>query len=364
MNCFHLAAHSSYICSHKPPEKMSKKHFLDDSRIKTGTEISFWVVFCLIYASLYANYYSLTMSLARAMVNMVPLIALFYINLRMVDRFFEKSLYLPYILRALVWLAVVAWIRVLANQWFPEIQPRQIIAEKPNGLWVVAIATNLLALLISSFYAILEIRFRNERRNQEIIRQQNEAQIQFLRAQINPHFLFNILNNIYALAIVHSDRTADMVMHLSRLMRFVVYDTQAPQIPLEREIAHIHEFIELFRMRSESPLDIQFQVNGNPEGVWLEPMLLIPLVENCCKHCDFDLNPTAFIRIELRIEDAKLEFHTQNTYNPTNQQKDQVGGVGLENIRRRLELQYQHKYQLHIHPEQTLHTAHLTLILE
>jgi len=164
--------------------------------------------------------------------------------------------------------------------------------------------------------------------------------LQFLRAQINPHFLFNTLNNIYSLAVVRSPQTADMVMQLSKLLRYVVYDSKAEQIPLETEVDHIEQYLQLFRMRSEAPLDITFQVSGAIEGLRLEPMMLIPLVENCCKHADFNTNEKAYIRLDLRVENGWLHFHTTNTKNDQDRQKDQVGGVGMDNLRQRLELLY------------------------
>jgi LytS/YehU family sensor histidine kinase len=98
-------------------------------------------------------------------------------------------------------------------------------------------------------------------------------------------------------------------------------------------------------MRSEEPLNITFQVNGPIEGVRLEPMMLIPLVENCCKHVDFEINEKAYIRLELTVEKDWLHFRTANTKNDQDRQKDKVGGVGLENLRQRLELLYPNRHQ-------------------
>jgi LytS/YehU family sensor histidine kinase len=170
-----------------------------------------------------------------------------------------------------------------------------------------------------------------------------------LRAQINPHFLFNTLNNIYSLAVVRSPQTADMVMQLSKLLRYVVYDSKAEQIPLETEIAHIEQYLQLFRMRSETPLDITFKVSGHIEGLRLEPMLLIPLVENCCKHADFELNEKAYIQLELSTEKGWLHFKTRNSKDDVQHvQKDSVGGIGLDNLRQRLELLHPGAHQFEV----------------
>jgi LytS/YehU family sensor histidine kinase len=306
--------------------------------------------------------YPFWLSLARGFVNILPLSVLFYANTFLIGRYFDRSKYLSYLVPAVILTAVLALLRVNLNQLFPGIPRQNLILPDRSGLWMVALSTNVLTLLISTFYQIMEIRFQNEQHNMEIIQRHNEAQIQFLRAQINPHFLFNTLNNIYSLAVIGSDRTAAMVLQLSRLLRYVVYDSQAPLIPLEREIAHIRDFLELFQMRSESPLNIRFDVKGSPEGFWIEPMILIPLVENSCKHCDFDLNEHAFIVLDLELRADKLSFQTRNSRTLYDTQKDQAGGVGLGNIQKRLELKYPGTHTFQIEAQPTCFNVTLTLI--
>lgn len=289
------------------------------------------------------------MSILRGLGNLLPMALLFYANLWLVERYFEKNHYSQFLLWATLLMLGIATFRVNLNQLFPEIKPNAVVLAQSNKWWAGAILTNILTLLVSTFYQILEIRFRHEQQNAAIISKQNEAQLQFLRAQINPHFLFNTLNNIYSLAVVRSPQTADMVMQLSKLLRYVVYDSKAEQIPLETEIAHIEQYLQLFRMRSETPLDITFKVSGHIEGLRLEPMLLIPLVENCCKHADFELNEKAYIQLELSTENGWLHFKTRNSKDDVKHvQKDSVGGVGLDNLRQRLELLHPGAHQFEV----------------
>jgi len=131
-----------------------------------------------------------------------------------------------------------------------------------------------------------------------------------------------------------------MVLHLSDLLRYVTYDTQTERVPLEKEIAQIRAYLELFQLKSETPLPIQFEVEGAIENRHIEPLLLLPLVENALKHSDLETTPSAFVRILLRNELGGLSFLVENSFDPENAQKDAVGGVGLENIRRRLEVYY------------------------
>jgi two-component system, LytTR family, sensor kinase len=139
-----------------------------------------------------------------------------------------------------------------------------------------------------------------------------------------------------------------MVLRLSNLLRYVIYDGKAEQVEVKREVEQIREYIELFQMRNEMPVDISFHATGNLDGRRLEPMILIPIVENCLKHCDFDTNEKAFARIELKADGDGLSFRTVNTRNEREVQKDMVGGVGLENIQKRLELKYPGRYRFSV----------------
>lgn len=305
---------------------------------------AFWLVLLIINVLLFSWITASNQLITRALVNILFLAFLFYFNaLVLVNRYLEEKKYFTYFLlaNALIWLFVP--LRVKVNLLFPVIHEA---GASPNpevqfkGLVFGALATNLCIVMFSTIYQVLVNRYAAERQTLEIINQQNEAQLQFLRAQINPHFLFNTLNNIYSLAVVRSPKTADMVLKLSQLLRYVTYDSQEQKVPLEREVEHIRRFIELFQMRSEEPADVNFQVSGALPGVAIEPMILIPIVENCFKHCDFDTNEKAFVKMNLRSSGNEIVFETQNSKNDADRQKDHTGGVGLENIRRRLELLY------------------------
>ena len=170
--------------------------------------------------------------------------------------------------------------------------------------------------------------------------QQQESQLLFLRSQINPHFLFNTLNNIYALALTNSPQTADTVLRLASLLRYAIYSTRQRQVRVADEVAQIEELLALFRLRSVEPPALSLFVEPGAATVPLEPMLLIPLVENCLKHADLATNPQAYVRLTARLLAGSLMFETENTTDPTDLAKDHTPGVGLDNIRRRLALSY------------------------
>lgn len=327
-----------------------------------GLHILLWMLAFAAHVAFFSRFFSTGVTLLRGLGNILPLLGIFYFNCYLVNRLWERGRYFAYLVAAFALVLIVTFIRVRINLLFPEMDHAPLFMSNEKLSWrMAALVTNIGTLLVSALYQILQNRNLHEQRALEIINRQNEAQLQFLRAQINPHFLFNTLNNIYALAVAKSDKTADMVLRLSNLLRYVVYDGKAEQVPLSREVEHIRQYIELFQLRSETPANISFAVQGTVEGVMVEPMILIPIVENCLKHCDFDTNESAFVRINLEVSAGALVFHTLNSKNEADQQKDEVGGVGLDNIRKRLTLKYPERHTFTINDKKD--TFELQLVL-
>ncbi len=321
-----------------------------NQRLVPYIHVIMWLVVLTAHMAFFAQFYTFRVNLLRGIANTIPMAAIFYINLWLVNKFFEEGKYLYYLFSIMLLLLGFTIIRVQFNILFPEVEfDFEAIKGNYQRTWQVAsFITNTSIVFISMLFQIQQNRLKEEKRVQEILTKQNEAQLQFLRAQINPHFLFNTLNNIYSLAVVRSEKTSDMVLKLSNLLRYVIYEGKSKKVPLSSEVEHIREYIGLFEMRSEHPLNITFETTGPVEGVMIEPMILIPIVENCFKHCDFDTNEKAFVKIALNTTEKKVVFHTSNSKNDQNTQKDKVGGVGTENIQKRLELKYPDRHKLEI----------------
>jgi sensor histidine kinase YesM len=318
---------------------------ITDSKLRPWLHFTFWVLLGVLNLVLSNWFLDPTMNVWRPLINHALMALIFYANTWLVNRFLEKKSYVAYVL----WASLLVWAMVPVRFFINLHFLAPVGVRPPNlakGLIFGALATGYGIAMLSTIYQLLVNRYAAERKALAAAKQQTEAELQALRAQINPHFLFNTLNNIYSLAVVRSPKTADMVLKLSQLLRYVVYEHKEKTVPVEREVEHIRHFIELFEMRSEEPLNIEFVVEGDLSKVEIEPMILIPIVENCFKHCDFDSNPAAFLSLRLKEEEGLLSFQTVNSKNDADQQKDQVGGVGLENIRRRLELQHPGEFRL------------------
>ncbi|NRB47067.1 MAG: sensor histidine kinase [Saprospiraceae bacterium] len=320
----------------------------DKQKLEMGVHASIWLLVGLSYTLVFARFIPFERSFVRGLGNILPMMVLFYGNMKLVARFFIPKQYVKYALWCILFSTIITGVRTQINLHFTGYEIDFLPEHNQTFLRWASIISNTGVILISTIYQLLIHRSNEEKKALLVANQHQEAQLQFLRSQINPHFLFNTLNNIYALAVTSSKKTAPMVLQLSELLRYVVYDGQAEKVELQKEVKQISQFISLFQMRQEVPVDIQFEATAVPKGLKIEPMILIPLVENCFKHCDFDANPQASTRIELKVDQDELYFHTHNTRDNNDLQKDSTGGVGLQNIQKRLGLKYPGLHRLEI----------------
>lgn len=331
----------------------------DKQKLEIIVQASIWLLLTLSYTLVFTRFIPFERSLVRALGNMLPMIVLFYGNMRLVERFFIPKQYIRYVLWCLLLSSLITAFRTQINLGFTAYEIDFLPENNQKFLRLASIISNFGIVLISTIYQLLIHRSNEEKKALVAANENQEAQLQFLRSQINPHFLFNTLNNIYSLAVTGDKKTAPMVLQLSELLRYVVYDGQAEKVGLQKEVQQINRFIKLFQMRQEIPVDIQFNTTEIPSDLRIEPMILIPLVENCFKHCDFDTNSEASTQIELKIKDNELYFHTFNTRDDLNLQKDTTGGVGLKNIRKRLTLKYPGAHRLEIEQNAKSFEVHL-----
>jgi len=194
--------------------------------------------------------------------------------------------------------------------------------------------------------------------------EKRDAELQFLRAQIHPHFLFNTLNNLYGLALQKSPHTPDGILRLSGLLDFILYECNAERIPLEKEIKLIGDYIELERLRFGSRLHLEFVHDNPPDSILIAPLLLLPFVENAFKHGASATNEPVAIRIRLQVPHNRLFFQVENS-KPGKQIARENGskGIGLRNVETRLHLLYPGRYHLEKINGDDLFVAALTIDL-
>ncbi|MEA3287110.1 MAG: histidine kinase [Candidatus Marinimicrobia bacterium] len=169
------------------------------------------------------------------------------------------------------------------------------------------------------------------------------AELNSLKAQINPHFLFNTLNNIYSYSLFKSEKTPEMILKLSGLMNYIIYECQADQVGLSKEIDFIRNYVELEKMRVEDTLEIKLDIQENPYDFQIAPLLFVPFLENAFKHGVNIQDQQPYIRLQLEVSaSGLLHFECENLQDDTelDDPQEKSGGIGLENVRKRLELLY------------------------
>jgi sensor histidine kinase YesM len=184
-----------------------------------------------------------------------------------------------------------------------------------------------------------------------------EQELQYLKMQIHPHFLFNTLNTMYGFALKKADQTPDMILKLSNLLDYLLYQAEKPFVLLSEEINHIKDYIALEKMRFNDTLQVNFIEDIASEDITIAPMLLLPFIENSFKHGSI-INGQLEIDIELFANSNAIDFRIQNS---NSESRNSRQGIGLENIKKRLELLYPNQYQLNISNQNALFVVQLHL---
>jgi LytS/YehU family sensor histidine kinase len=221
-----------------------------------------------------------------------------------------------------------------------------------------------LTYIVTLFYAISGFFFyllEHWLKNERLAKQNLQSELALLKNQINPHFLFNTLNNIDSLIKSNAERASETLLKLSDILRYMIYDTNVARVPLSDEISHIESYVELQKLQFANRELVSLSVSGNPVNIPVAPMLFIPFVENAFKHCTDKSIPGA-IQFSFTINDHQVKFESVNVSDRTQRiNKDEAGGVGLNIVRRRLELLYHGRHTLTIKDENN--TFSVTLIL-
>ncbi|MEP7324016.1 MAG: histidine kinase, partial [Saprospiraceae bacterium] len=192
----------------------------------------------------------------------------------------------------------------------------------------------------------LHERFVQRKQIDEIQVQKLNAEVNYLKAQINPHFLFNTLNNLYALSLEKSDKAPQSILMLSKMMDYMLYETSESKVSLQKEIENIQNYIGLERIRQGNDAQIKYTIQGEIRNQNIVPLILLPLIENAFKHGVNQLIRKAYIDIRIEISDNQLAIFISNNYKKAAEQTNH--GIGLINLRKQLELYYPHQHEFAI----------------
>lgn len=194
--------------------------------------------------------------------------------------------------------------------------------------------------------------YEKERLAKQLSKLNTETELKYLKSQINPHFLFNSLNSIYALALQKSDLAPDLILKLSDILRYILYEGSEKKVSLDQEIKYLKSYLELEKVRHGKRMELSIDIEGNTETQEIAPMLLIPFVENSFKHGLSKDRASGYVNVSVQVQEHDLHFEIKNS-KPKNgseikKQKNYQGGIGLVNVKKRLNLLYPNKYKLNI----------------
>lgn len=279
----------------------------------------------------------------------VLLIVLVYV---FAPRYLFKGKYVIFILGSLVLFIICAKLLHIIDPMPIHRPPKPPPLGMPHHRPPPRSALFSLVLLIGySVAAFIEGISYAQRKAKEAIASKNEqlqTELKFLRSQINPHFLFNALNNIYALSALDSHKTQESIAQLSEMLRYVLYDCEQVQVPIIKELSYIENYLKLFALKrsKEYPISTRFQLENEQQLV--APMLFIPFIENAFKHSYIENNGGSFIDIVLEQTRTSIYFEVKNSLSQKHIQKDKAGGIGIDNVKKRLDIVYPNKHQLDI----------------
>ncbi len=316
-------------------EKIRHNKYLIDALV--------WIAFCLVFHGA-ALFKADTIIVPMLVKSLLVCASVFYVNVYfLLPRYMFRGLYTRYVIGVVVCSALLLLLLYVLLPWH-DVVPNE--KQGPFvGAWLLPVAG---MFFVSTVYAYFRRDRISHKREIDLTHQNIEFEMKFLKSQINPHFLFNALNNIYALSIIKSERTPEMILKLSDMLRFTLYDSENMKVKLGREIEYIVNYIEFQKLKMDSEPNIKVDTsNCNPE-MMIEPMLMIPFVENSFKHGNIDNVKKGWLQIEIKTLGPILVFKVKNSLPTVALSKDVVGGIGVENVRKRLDILYPDRYEFEI----------------
>ena len=294
-------------------------------------------------------------------------VSIFYINYTLLipQLIKKRKQYWVYILAITTLIVLMSAVKTIIGTLNPEVVLNYTDGATTKKVYEKISTYVIRAIFMSGFFVVISCLlkfaadwFANERVNRHLETEKKDMELQFLKSQLNPHFLFNSLNNIYSLAYQKSDKTADAVLKLSEIMRYMIYESNDGWVSLSKEIEYLQSYIELQKLRFKDGAAVDFTLNGEIDGQMIVPLILISFVENAFKHGVAN-DPNDPIKINIIANKKILHFSITNKKH--NHNKDEMGGVGLSNVERRLQLLYPGRYKLNIVNSTSHYTSELML---
>lgn len=279
-------------------------------------------------------------------------------------RFLEHKKFTRYLLEFAIPFILITFVRVHLQRYMVDGYTHEIEYFYSNMYVVQITATTLFVVIFVGLLRFAKDWFELENKKREMENEKLMAELNFLKAQINPHFLFNTLNNLYYLAYTKSDNTTEVIAKLSQMMRYMIYESNHTQVQLSREIEYMQSYVSLERLRLNNQIPIQFKVEGLTETVKIAPFILITFLENAFKHGVSGNNPNAWVNLSIAVNGKECTCVVENSKIQSVTSDGEKSGIGLQNVKRRLELSYPGLHQLQVTDTTDTYRVELKLTLD
>lgn len=330
-----------------------------------GLHLLFWILIVLYFAWGFGFGVDPVKSIFNALYflpgHLIMVYSLLYF---LVPRFLLNRKYLQFFLGFLVLVAVCGMYTVVAQLSLfsnPRLEGATFSVGR-NVLPFIHVAAIAASIKLLKFWYI------QKRQTLEAEQQRTTAELKLLKAQLHPHFLFNTLNNLYSHTLEFSPKSPEIVLRLSQLLRFMIYESNSQRISLAREVGLLQDYITLEKLRYGDRLELSVNISGEVQKYQIAPLLLLPFLENAFKHGTSKQIDQCWISLDLSLEEGVMGFKLINSVDPidpaTEDKNVQVGGVGLENVKKRLDILYRGNYNLEYQKMEEVYVVNLKLRLE
>ena len=309
--------------------------------------VAFWLVYAFISAYVFywgAQWFD---GLIDTMVLLTFHAAVSYFNnYFLVPRFLLTKQYITYLSAVILSVLGVCFPLTVTAHIIIQNKDLQSLVWSSAFLFFIGLSV-LFTVIFTMVLKFVKQWYKDQKSTRELQQVQLQTELKFLKSQINPHFLFNSLNNLYALTLKKSDLAPQLVLRLSDILRYILYESNAGTVSLAKEMKHVKDYVEIERLRLGNAVNIDLNLPDNDllSGFEIEPMLYLTLVENAFKHSENVIPEKRYVKILAEPVEKGFRFLIENSFNPSNKSKER-GGIGLQNIKKRLILTYPNKHTL------------------
>lgn len=324
--------------------------------------VLFWLVYIIFWVFLYRSLGIYTALLLSFIIIFLHASVSYFNIYYLFPQILKKKEYLSYALSLILSISLAAILLSFALSFFET--------TTTNNLWSLSMFVGNLSSISYTVAITMSLKlvkqwYEKERLAKNMERLKMEAELKFLKTQINPHFLFNSLNSLYSLALVKSDKAPQLILGLSNLLRYMLYESGDEKVELSQEINYIKDYLEIEKIRYGNRLEVDFKIEGTTENIKIAPLLFIPFIENSFKHGISKRLGANKIEITIKVEDNEIFFKTSNPkpkeqLNQINNKTD-LGGIGIENVKKRLKIIYPKKHKISINNKESTFEVELLI---